>query len=207
MRHPVTLLLTAVLAAGVSAGCTSDAEPSEAGTAPLAEPTPLSAYDVSELAVTRSAFCDRIAEEALGDALGGQVDRSRSWAPGDPLKGRGLPRDVAHEFGCEWTTERGVTATAWLFAPPVTRAQAKTLLDDLPRCWSAKGASFGTPSAAIRCGTGASREGRIELGHRGLFGDAWLSCSLSAPAQDEPADLVERAEQWCVQTLEAVRVR
>ncbi len=37
----------------------------------------------------------------------------------------------------------------------------------------------------------------------GLFGDAWLTCSVMAAG--DPADLAARASEWCVQVVEAAR--
>lgn len=207
MRHPVNLLLLAVLAAGMLTGCTADQDPTSRPTQPTSEPTPLSAYDTGSVVVARSAFCDRISAEALRDALGVAPDDARAWEPGEELEATGAPADVVDEFGCEWTTEDGLAAAAWLFAPPVTPARAQALLDGQPACWNAEGEAFGGPSAAIRCSEPQQRTGRVELGHRGLFGDAWLTCTLSAPAGQAPVDLVHRADRWCVQVVEAVRVR
>jgi hypothetical protein len=108
-------------------------------------------------------------------------------------------KDVAHEFGCAWTAADGAVARAWVFAPPVTRARAHALRDAelRPRCTVAKGTQFGTPSVATRCRTAEGSE----QGYFGLFGDAWLSCTLTLPGADASTDQPERTSHWCAAVL------
>ena len=61
---------------------------------------------------------------------------------------------------------------------------------------------YGSPSLALVCPAG----NRTWASFRGLFGDAWLSCSLSAPATLSEADLLDRAGRWCVAVAEAAAV-
>lgn len=66
-------------------------------------------------------------------------------------------------------------------------------------CSSTRDVGFGSPSVSTRC-TG---DGTTEESYRGLFGDAWLTCTLSTPG--DPVDLPERTSAWCVSVLEAAR--
>jgi len=186
----VALLLTA-------AGCSSGSEPSaqsSAGPSSVA-PTPLSELRTDTMTVARTAFCARVAPGAVEDALGATPDSSDSWANGDRARltdGPGGVTDVAHEFGCRWAAADGTTASAWVFAPPVTPGQAGRLrraAATAPGCHPVPGApDFGSPSVAVRCADGTTS-------FHGLFGDAWLSCSLGAD--------LERVSRWCVAVAEA----
>lgn len=194
--------LVPVLAIGLAlalAGCTSEAPEPKAD--PSVDASPLASYDTGRIAVARSPFCDRISSEAVREALGDAADETVAWNPGDPVPG--LARDRGHEFGCRYATDEGIAAQAWLFAPPVTPARASEALRGSRGCWRTEGTDFGDPSVATRCG----RDGTVVIGYRGLFGDAWLSCTVEASAREEPDDLTERADRWCAQVLEATRVR
>ena len=95
-------------------------------------------------------------------------------------------------------------ARAWLFAPPVTPARARDLIK---AAGAAKGCrpepqdpGFGQQSVAVVCDKG----GTTTASYRGLFGDAWLSCSVAVAtgSVDQPA-LLDRTGRWCVQVAEA----
>lgn len=195
--------MLAVLALPLAA---CDDEPS-----PAPEPTPpsiaLGDLDTESLTVLRAEFCDRVPGTAVAEALGleegAEPERSRSWTNGDrvrvgPGSKRGI-RDVVHEHGCRWSTA-GVTAAAWVFAPPVAPARARDLRAD---ALATRGCSelaaapaYGSPSLALRCeGTGGTT-----LSFRGLFGDAWLTCTLGGGAA--AAD-VDRAGRWCAAVAQA----
>lgn len=199
MVAPVVVLLAAVvLGPGLTACTSGDPQPAAD---PSVDASPLASYDTGRIAVVRSPFCDRITSEAVRDALGDAADDTVAWNPGDPVPG--LARDPGHEFGCRYATDDGTVAQAWLFAPPVTPERARELMRESAGCWRAEGTDFGDPSAATRCGGGDA----VAIGYRGLFGDAWLSCTLEATAREEPHDLTERADRWCAQVLEATRAR
>ena len=103
--------------------------------------------------------------------------------------------DVVHEFGCTWSAGAS-RAEAWVFVPPVTRERARTLADlarERAGCTAVAGAAaYGDPSAATSCRADAG----IEVSYRGLFGDAWLACALTAPG-GEQQELTDRAGRWC----------
>jgi hypothetical protein len=97
-------------------------------------------------------------------------------------------------------------ARSWVFVPPVTPARAAQLAAAarrMPDCASISAAKFGAPAVGTLCHGGE----RTTVTYRGLFGDAWLACSLDAPiTPDKPAGasgaadkaLVARAGIWCV---------
>ena len=87
---------------------------------------------------------------------------------------------------------------AWVFAPPVTRSRATELVEDAAGregCTRAATApAYGSPSVALVCPAGDRRWASF----RGLYGDAWLACSLAAPASLTEQQLLDRAGRWCV---------
>jgi hypothetical protein len=89
----------------------------------------------------------------------------------------------------------------------VTSAEARVLSRDVVRsafgadCRPATGvADFGAPGDTATC---TLDTGNAVIERAGLFGDAWLTCSVSAPG--DPADLPARASEWCVHVVEATR--
>jgi hypothetical protein len=85
--------------------------------------------------------------------------------------------------------------------PRVTRAQAQALVADVKKakgCRVVDGKSFGTPGIGSVCTTPAG----TEAAYRGLFTDAWFSCSVTAKDLDEPT-LLKQAGQWCVSSATA----
>ncbi len=182
------------------AGCTGGAKEQ-----PTAEPsspsTPLTSYDTSAVVITRGPFCEQVPETAVEDALGEAPSKVSDHDNGERVRLTGDVKDVSHEYGCTYRGANGMTARAWLFAPPVTPARARDLVRDAlaPGCAGVERADYGRPSIATRCGS----RGFVEEGYRGLFGDAWLSCTLAFTGPEQPHDLTERADRWCVQVVEA----
>ncbi|MCW2794489.1 MAG: hypothetical protein JWO76_3587 [Nocardioides sp.] len=201
-RRAQLAALPVVLTLGLGglAGCQGD-PPHEPATVPSASSTPLASVDTNALTVPRADFCGLVAPAQAREALGAEVASSTSYANGDPARLAPGVRDVAHEFGCTWTAADGAVARAWVFAPPVTRARANALRRDelRPGCTRAKGPAYGAPSVATRC-SGHGREG-TELGYFGLFGDAWLSCTLTLPPGADWRGQPERADRWCAAVL------
>jgi len=195
VRRPAAALAGAVLALAL-VGCTSDeADPPEQ---PQATSTPLSDFATDDVIVTRGEFCARVAPEAVTEALAGEATDDGSWANGDRTKLADGVRDVAHEYGCSWTGADGTVASAWVFAPPVTPASAAALARKARRADGCRpvpdAPAYGAHSTAVRCGD--------EISFHGLFGDAWLSCSLS-PVGADPDGLVDRGGRWCVAVAQA----
>ncbi|GAB7005416.1 hypothetical protein JCM18899A_28890 [Nocardioides sp. AN3] len=162
---------------------------------PLA--TRLSSVDTTTAAVRRGPFCSAVPLADARAAVGDASPRAQSWSNGDQLPGSA---DVAHEYGCSWTAPSGATASAWVFAPPVTLERGQELATSArsPKgCTPIAGASaFGSPSVALSC----TAAGTTTLSYRGLFGDAWLVCQLAGSRAPDPADVADR---WCATVLTA----
>ena len=175
-------------------------------TAPPARPTTppevtLSEVDTLTTAVRREAFCDAVAPGAVQAALATVPTGSTSYVDGQAAQVTGQVEDIAHEFACGWTASR-VTARAWVFAPPVTRRVATDLVRTAQReegCEAEPQAPpFGRPSVALVCRTTTG----LQASFRGLFGDAWLTCTVSGRL--ERSEATERADRWCVAVLDAL---
>ena len=186
-------LALAVLALAAT-GCSGGSEPSAAPSS--VAPTPLAEFPTDTLTVARADFCARVAPAAVADALGSNPDAAHTWANGDRTTLADGVTDVAHEYGCRWVAADGTTAQGWVFAPPVTPGQAGRLRHAAATaqgCAPVPGApEFGARSVAVRCDDGTTA-------FHGLFGDAWLSCSVTGVA----GDAVERAGRWCVSVAQA----
>ena len=199
------LLAATVTALAVGGGVTlldTDPPPPDE---PEATSTPLESFDTTGLAVLRTAFCDRVPEVAVTEALGAEPEEAAEHVNGDRIRLAPGVRDRAHEYGCSWAAG-DLTASAWVFAPPVPRPMAADLLRQArapERCQPVPDApAYGDPSAGLVCTTQRGRE----VSYRGLFGDAWLSCSLRATgisAGQTLDDAVDRAGRWCVAAARA----
>lgn len=196
-NRSVILSLTAALL-GALAACTSDDPARE----PVAEPTPIEELDAVALELETGPFCDRVAASAVESAVGAGAAEAH-WSSGDTVLVAPKVRDVVHEDGCQWTGTSGDgagdVARAWLFVPPVTVAQARSLAHEArtaPGCRPVPGHRFGQPATGTVCGPENGRE----ASYRGLFGDVWLTCSVRDGGQQrlESAELLERAGDWCV---------
>jgi hypothetical protein len=205
---PLPRRAAAVLAAGVlllATGCTGDDEEPEPQALTSRASTPLTSYAADTVVLERAPFCEQIPTSAVDEALGGEATRSTAWDNGERTRLTDDVRDVAHEYGCSFEGEEA-TARAWLFAPPVTPARARELIRQASRvqgCRAEPGdPGFGQRSVAMVCET----DGEQTASYRGLFGDAWLSCSIAVPtgSVDVP-ELMDRTGRWCVQAAEAAR--
>jgi len=182
----------------------------------VATPTPLASYDGAGVAVQRISFCTRIPTAAVAAAVD-KVGSTRHYANGEQAPDTG---DIAHEYGCIFDGETGLTARAWVFAPPVTPDDAARLVAEAGKargCQPVDAHKFGSPTLGTLCRTPTTKT----VTYSGLFGDAWLSCSITAPATAKPAsatptgattatgspsdqalsdqELTGRAGAWCVQ--------
>lgn len=192
--QPVVLpVLAAVLVAG---GCSGGSDaPAPSPTPDLG--TPLADVATRKLAVARGDWCSSLPDDAVERTLGGPARRTSSYGNGDRVTlGDGV-RDVVHEYSCSFVGAGGATARAWVFAPPVTPARAQSLVRAARNGRGCRAidsaAGFGQPSVATRCTT----DGLRRITYQGLFGDAWLSCSLTEPTGGPEADLADRADRWC----------
>ncbi len=180
-------------------GCTGDTSSTPSTQSPVTpEGTPLADVATETLVVRRAPLCDQVDPAAVQRALGAEPAESREYASGQRVDLTDEVSDVAHEFGCAWTgDDPRISAGAWVFAPPVTAARARLLVRAArqePRCTRLPdAAAYGAPSVALAC----RAPGGLEISHRGLFGDAWLTCTLAGPQEDRAAAL-DRAGRWCV---------
>ena len=162
-------------------GCDGTPSAHPTTTAPTPTTTPLSAYSTPiEATVSRSLFCDRVSPTAIEHAIGGPPESSTSWVNVDKTP----TGQIGREYGCAWGTAAG-HASAWVFAPPITRARATALAKLGPgmKCERSKSPlEFGDPMSSYVC--------RLNTGKHitqlaGLFGDAWLTCQAPSEAVDE----------------------
>ena len=199
-RGVASRLLPALLLLAAGTACTGDGGGSGGGANPAAEPTPITAFDAASASLTRADFCDRIPDEAVTAAVG-EVASTDHYGNGERNKVTRGVTDVAHEFNCTFTGESGAIARAWVFVPRVTPEQAKALVAGVRTtkgCQAVDGESFGSPATGSVCTTPDG----TEAAYRGLFTDAWFSCSVTAKDLDR-ATLLEQTGQWCVSTATA----
>jgi hypothetical protein len=204
-RGRVTVLLLGVVAVVVTAlaivlgrAVLVDAPDREAGTpvtpAPDATATPLADYDTDDLAVVRAPFCGRVSAESAALAIGiATADDPVAWRPGVPIPGTG---SIANEWGCS-VTAGDVTASAWVFATPVSNDRAREWARDAARgdCQRKDAATAGSPGVVVTCTDGPDKH----TTHHGLVGDTWLACRMTGTGD------AERVGRWCVVALEAMR--
>lgn len=168
---------------------------------PTSLSTPLADFETTGLAVQRAAFCDLVPQAALAAALGGPPEDSASYVDGQRAAVTASLTDVAQEYDCTWSAGTGkdqATARAWVFAPPISPQLGTRLAREQVQadgCRRLHGSpAYGDPSAATLCRTRAGRE----VSYRGLFGDAWLSCSVTGGS-----GLADRVDPWCVAVAQA----
>lgn len=188
---PLRTLLPVVLVSVVAAACTDTAT---SPAAPTDSPIPrLADRATADLAVSRRDPCQELAPEQIArtfeTASGDDPEPSTTWQPGDRLPDT---KEIADEYGCRIVIGEH-TASAWVFAPPVTRAAARGLVERTTRdgCRSGAGDRFGQPGVAWTCN---DRE-EPRAGVSGLVGDTWVVCQVEGP---EAAQL---ADPWCAQVL------
>lgn len=177
------------------------APPVDSGTAPAAS-SGLAKLETRGLAVLRAPFCAGVADEAVEAALGAEPAVTEAWENGETAALTPRLTDVAHEHGCAWSAGR-TTARGWVFAPPVTSGRARQLARSAAGSTGceplADAAAFGSPDVALVCERGGLRE----ASYRGLFGEAWLVCTLTAPAAADPTELLDRTSRWCASVVTA----
>ena len=204
LRYVLLALALTLLpvAAGVVWADGGEDEP-EAPQPPTYESTPLASYDTASVTVARAGFCERIPEEAVVEALGGEPSDAASYGTGERAAVTGSTEDVAHEYGCRYQGADGAEARAWVFAPPVTIERARDLVEEasgIGGCRPQQQAEeYGAPSLALLC----PARGRRFASYRGLFGDAWLACSVAVPGSPSDPEALDRAGRWCVAVAEA----
>jgi len=198
--RPLLALLVAFVVALSLAGCSDEDEPERQVEV---NPTPIDAFVADSVQVARASFCSRLADDAVEGAIG-EVASTRHYGNGERARVAGNVRDVAHEYNCTFVGSSGDVARAWVFVPRVTRQQARALVDGVRRqkgCRVLDGHSFGSPGTGSLCVSGS----RKEAAYRGLFVDAWLSCSITDGGREKLSEkaLLKKAGDWCVQAATA----
>lgn len=199
------LLLSGLLTlAPVTIGVVVAGDPTPEREAPAYVGTDLADFDTSTAVVQRAPFCllvpDGAVEAALADQGAVDLTDYRNGEESEVLPGG----DVAHEHGCRFGTD-GLEARAWVFAPPVgaDRAQDLVAAAVTKKCAARTDApAYGEPSVAVVC----TRKAVRTASYRGLFGDAWLACSLTLPVAVEETELLARTGRWCVAVAQAASV-
>lgn len=212
-RRLAVLLAAATLAGGCTADTGSPESPAESGpSAPSVEPSDAD-LDLSAFPVPRTDLCPALDEQAVARALGAPVADTAHYRNGEEFEVRPGQRDVAHEYGCVFEAADGTTARTWVFARPVTVAEARTLVRRTRRdgdCAFPRSIGFGDPGVTSVCEQDEGPAIRARL--QGLFGDTWLSCELEQPLgarqdgaeSDAGADVVRRADRWCTDVVTRV---
>jgi len=183
-------------------------------------PSPSDArLDLSGLPVPRTDFCDVLDEDEIAEALDAAVTDTAHYGNGDEVEVRPGLVDVSHEYGCVFEGGPGVSARTWVFARPVAREEARMLVRRARRgrdCAFPDAVGFGSPGLTSVCEVPAPGQSapRVRARLEGLFGESWLACEVSEPLEDSPesgrgprADVVQRAEQWCINVVTTVGAR
>ena len=201
MRRPLLAAALAVTVAAALGAC--DSEDPSAAPVPVATSTPLAEFATDAVTVAREEFCSRVAPAAVEEALGSAPASSDRWANGERARLAPGVTDVAHEYGCAWRAVDGTAVRAWVFAPPITPGQANRLRREVTKAKGcepiAEAPRFGARTVAVRCHTAAG----VVTAFHGLFGDAWLSCSLEGTGRADEATALDRAGRWCVTVVQA----
>ena len=207
----VTLLTPTLLLAGC--GLSSPERP-KAAPSQTAPPTH-SKLDLSGLPIPRTEICDLLSDDGVTEALGSPIADTNNYGNGDDVEVTPGLVDVSHEYGCGYQGESGATARVWVFARPVARSEAKTLVRRVRHgrdCAFPKAVGFGSPGLTSVCeisstqsdsDQGATVRARLE----GLFGDTWVGCEVSEPlegATGSNADVVQRGVSWCTEVVTTV---
>ena len=200
-RTALAAVLAGVLALGsVVAWVLVTRSSGDAPTRPAVPPSATAVVDLSALGVERTPFCDRLQDTDVRSALDAPVTGSDEYRSGDRVLLAPGVSDVSHEFGCTYNAATGAQARVWVFAEPVSGAEAARIgrgarrtpgcrpLDSTP--------AFGRSPAGTVCRATTPYGQRVTL--RGLFGDAWLSCQLGTAGSEPRAEVVRRGSRWCV---------
>ena len=215
VRRVALLALALLLTSGVVYVGLRDGAPQDNGQAARPSPsssptpTPMASLDLSGLPIERTAFCSRLDEGDVEDALGGPATDTAHYGSGDRVALAPGVVDVSHEYNCTYDAGDGAQARVWVFAEPVTASTGSGIVREA-RAESGcrtlrKAPTFGTPAIGTICRTTKPEARAVTL--RGLFGDAWLSCRLSRPGSDDVLGTVQRAEQWCVRVATTLGAR
>lgn len=212
-RRTFSLAVTLLVPALLAGGCTFSRNSGESTPAPpVSKATEPGRVDLRGLTVPRTAFCSVLDQGAVTEALDGPAKETAHYGNGDEVEVRPGYTDVVHEYGCSFEGADGTTAEVWVFARPVARNEARTLVRRARRgrdCTFPANPGFGKPGIASVCEVAAEGQSSTAVRARleGLFGDSWLGCEVSEPADaasGKPKGLVRRAERWCTGVVATV---
>lgn len=208
MKRRLPLLLLALALVG---GCTAGEDGAEEQ--PL--PTIDSARDAA-LPVLPGSFCDRIDDRAVEAAVGPSAETAH-YGNGDRAEVAPGVTDVAHEFGCVFTSADGEQARAWVAVPPVAPRQARRIGPG--KGCETGGEGLGDPGFAATC----TSTDDVTLILAGLYTDTWFGCSLTLPdadAESQPTGEAaeaspsnsgtspqQRLDTWCAAAVQAAATR
>jgi hypothetical protein len=186
----------------------SPSRESSPSSTPTVDPT-AAEVDLSRLPIPRSDFCDLLDRDDVEQALGGPVASTYFYGNGERRRLAPGVTDVSHEYNCTFRGDGGDEARVWVFAEPVTLHEARTLAREATGAAGCKeladAPTYGTPTAATVCRE--RKPTRRVASLRGLFGDAWLTCELTAAGRASATTTADRAEQWCVRVATTLGAR
>lgn len=182
-------------------------DPAPALTSGSGSPTPRATtppeVDLGNIAVPRTLEdCSALEGDAVAEALGAPVTLRQGYRSGDRVEVSPGVSDVVAEDACVFRSPRA-DARVWVFSAPVGTAFARALVRQArqaPGCTAqADETGFGDPTLTDVCTGGpGGRSEETTATLRGLFGDAWLTCSLAV--EDESRDeVLDRARRWCTE--------
>lgn len=216
-RRALSTIVTLLTPPLVLAGCTS-ASTDRPESAPSRSVTHTdSKLDLSRLPIPRAEICDLLSDDGVSEALGGKLADTHHYGNGDEVEVRPGLVDVSHEYGCVFEGKDGAAARVWVFARPVARSEARTLVRRARRgrdCAFPKPVGFGSPGLNSVCELPTRTEEQpsttVRARLEGLFGDTWVGCEVSEPlegATGARADVLQRAVSWCTEVVTTVGAR
>ena len=172
----------------------------------VVKPLSLRDVDTTVLPVQREDFCADIPGEAVALVLGTEDFTGSAYADGDKAQVFPGLTDISHEYGCTFYAKaKKRTARAWVFAPPVSNDRARAVIKATVQAKGCqkipKAPKFGKPSLALLCGS----EKAPEISFRGLFGDAWLTCTIKPHQPPATKGVLQSAENWCLAVAQAAK--
>ena len=207
-----------VATSALLAGCTSapQEEPDQTTVvAPSAAPG-AAHLDLSGLPIPRADVCALLAEDSQEQALGAPVAQTGHYGNGEEVEIAPGRVDISHEYGCVFEAGDGTTARTWIYARPVLRPEARTLVRRARHgrdCAFPESIRFGTPGLTSVCevASPAADWPLVRARLEGLFGSTWMGCEVAEPlarpsgsSSTPRADVVQRAEQWCTEVVTAI---
>lgn len=215
-RRTRSILVTLLTPALLLTGCTFfSSEPQKTGPSPSVSPTD-SKLDLSRLPIPRTQICELLSDDGVKEALGGPIAGTDHYGNGDEVEVAPGLVDVSHEYGCVYRAKSGDNARVWVFARPVARSEARTLVRRARHgrdCAFPKPLGFGSPGLTSVCELASTRSGpdhaaaTVRTRLEGLFGDTWVGCEVAEPLEGSSGsggDVVQRAVSWCTEVVTTV---